>query len=117
MIRPDYYSTNGKDLFALMQEGLLTEAEFRGFMKGNAFKYVKRYDQKNGLEDLDKAITYLTVLREHEAARSKPKNPSGEAMAVVGRAFSSNTLSEPEHKPRKEDKYNDKRPTHQHVKG
>lgn len=69
MIKPDYYKPNGKDLFEIMQDGLLTEAEFRGFMKGNIFKYVTRYERKNGSEDLEKAMTYLAELSAHESKK------------------------------------------------
>ena len=31
----------------------------------NAIKYAWRWKQKNGVEDIDKAIWYLTRLREH----------------------------------------------------
>ena len=45
--------------------------EFRGFAKGNVIKYVWRYEDKNGLEDLKKARWYLDLLifsMENEAA-------------------------------------------------
>lgn len=34
------------------------------FIEGNVIKYVCRHRQKNGAEDLDKAIHYLTYLKE-----------------------------------------------------
>ena len=37
-------------------------AAFRGFLKGNVMKYVFRYEQKNGVEDLQKARWYLERL-------------------------------------------------------
>lgn len=40
----------------------LTEEEFRGFCKGNAFKYVWRERHKGGAEDLAKAAWYLARL-------------------------------------------------------
>jgi hypothetical protein len=36
--------------------------EFKGFLKGNIQKYVWRYAQKNGAEDLEKAKWYLERL-------------------------------------------------------
>lgn len=35
------------------------------FVEGNIIKYVCRHRHKNGKEDLDKAIHYLELLREH----------------------------------------------------
>jgi hypothetical protein len=36
--------------------------DFRGFLKGNIVKYVWRYEDKNGLEDLKKCRWYLDLL-------------------------------------------------------
>ena len=44
-----------------------------GFLEGNAIKYIVRHKQKNGIEDINKAIHYLEKLKEHEASRSKDK--------------------------------------------
>lgn len=35
-----------------------------GWCEGNAIKYICRYRQKNGSQDIDKAIHYLTLLKE-----------------------------------------------------
>jgi hypothetical protein len=37
-----------------------------GYLQGNVIKYVCRYKQKNGAEDLKKAIHYLQLLLEVE---------------------------------------------------
>lgn len=79
-IRPKYYQgQDGKDLFDRFEEGLLTPDEVRGFYKGNLFKYVARYQGKNGLQDLDKAGTYLHRLRQFEAQLNDglDKKPDG----------------------------------------
>lgn len=67
MIRPGYYK--GKDLFDRFEEGLLTKEEVVGFYKGNIIKYVTRYQDKNGIEDLEKASTYLERLKKYEKIR------------------------------------------------
>lgn len=36
-----------------------------GFCEGNIVKYITRYKDKNGLEDLNKALWYITYLIEH----------------------------------------------------
>jgi hypothetical protein len=36
-----------------------------GFIEGNIIKYVTRYKNKNGLEDLKKAKQYIEILIEH----------------------------------------------------
>jgi len=42
----------------------MSKQEFKGYLKGNIQKYVWRYDRKNGLEDLEKALNYLHRLIE-----------------------------------------------------
>lgn len=37
-----------------------------GFIEGNVIKYVCRHKLKNGVEDIDKAIHYLELLKELE---------------------------------------------------
>ena len=46
----------------LAMEAMLTQDEFRGFLRGNIFKYMWRYKDKNGIEDLRKANWYLDRL-------------------------------------------------------
>lgn len=70
-IKPKYYrGEDGKDLFDRFEEGLLSKDEVRGFYKGNIVKYVARYQGKNGLQDLDKAGTYLHRLKQFETKLS-----------------------------------------------
>ena len=40
-----------------------------GFLEGNAIKYIVRHRQKNGIQDISKAIHYLEKLKEHELER------------------------------------------------
>jgi hypothetical protein len=40
-----------------------------GFLDGNAVKYISRWRDKGGIEDLEKAIHYLSKLIETERAR------------------------------------------------
>lgn len=47
-----------------MIEMSMTQEEFLGYLKGNVQKYLIRYKHKGKpLEDLDKALWYLTKLR------------------------------------------------------
>lgn len=60
--KPKHYmfEIDGKETQAIdIVKGLLTEEEFRGFIKGSYYTYLMRADRKNGLEDLQKAKTYL----------------------------------------------------------
>lgn len=73
MIKPDYYQLNDSkdDLFSFFEKGLLTTDEARGFYKGNVIKYVTRYQDKNGVEDLEKAQTYLDQLTKFEEKQAE----------------------------------------------
>lgn len=57
-VSPDHYKHGGIDPIDYMRMKL-SEESFRGFCIGNIIKYVSRYEQKNGLEDLKKAQVYL----------------------------------------------------------
>lgn len=42
-----------------------------GYLEGNIIKYVSRYKDKNGIEDLEKAKHYLEKLIEEEKLNAK----------------------------------------------
>lgn len=48
-------------------EANYTKEEFVGFLRGNAHKYLARYKDKNGIEDLKKAIHYIEKLIQVES--------------------------------------------------
>lgn len=45
-------------------QAVLTEEEFRGYLKGNQIKYLLRHNSKNGEEDLNKAFVYMRMYNE-----------------------------------------------------
>lgn len=60
-----HYKNQGIEPIDLMRNNFSKE-EFAGFLQGNVLKYMLRYKDKNGLEDLKKAKTYLTWLIKEE---------------------------------------------------
>lgn len=60
-----HYKNQGIEPIDLMRKNFSKE-EFAGFLQGNVLKYMLRYKDKNGVEDLKKAKTYLTWLIEEE---------------------------------------------------
>ena len=60
---PSHYKQFGREVIDTMQ-GMSTPEEFKGYLKLNAIKYLSRYQGKNGVEDLDKAIWYVSKLKE-----------------------------------------------------
>ena len=58
-INPDHYDNSGIDVIDFCQ------AKNLDFMQGNVIKYVFRYKNKNGLEDLEKAKEYIDRMIEN----------------------------------------------------
>lgn len=60
--RPSHYTQGGIECLDAI-EAALTPDEFRGFLKGNAFKYLWREKHKgNALQDMKKAVFYINRL-------------------------------------------------------
>lgn len=54
-----------------------------GYMAGNVIKYVSRYREKNGIEDLKKARHYIDMMIEFEQeAEKKPVQPLTQQLNV-----------------------------------
>lgn len=54
-----------------------------GYMAGNVIKYVSRYKEKNGVEDLKKARHYIDMMIEFEqGAEEKPVKPVAFSLAA-----------------------------------
>lgn len=58
---PKHYTSGQYEVIDVIKDWLTPE-EFRGYIKGNAIKYVSRERYKNGDEDLFKTIFYLNYL-------------------------------------------------------
>lgn len=61
---PKHYTSGKYEVIDILQDQLTPE-QFKGFLKGNIFKYVARSELKNGKEDLEKARWYLNKLIEN----------------------------------------------------
>lgn len=74
MSEPDYYNKNGLSPLKAFEEGLLSEEEYIGFLKGNIIKYTIRAGEKTEDSSLDiiKAIDYLHYL--HQALKKRSEN-------------------------------------------
>lgn len=57
-----YRTASGKQLFDVLESDLLSTEEFRGFLKANIYKYLHRYQHKNGTDDLRKIKVYVDRL-------------------------------------------------------
>lgn len=67
--KPNHYHKNGIDVIGYLEQHFPSKATVtvaEGFFIGNVIKYVSRYKEKNGIEDLEKAMFYLEKLIELE---------------------------------------------------
>lgn len=64
----DHYATKSIQPWDVMQSWF-TPNQFIGYLRGNCIKYLARYQDKNGVEDLLKARHYLDKLIEVEGGR------------------------------------------------
>jgi hypothetical protein len=62
---PPHYTQGGIECIAAIRASMSKES-FAGYCKGNALKYIWRYQDKGGVEDLEKAQVYLGWLIETE---------------------------------------------------
>jgi hypothetical protein len=59
----DHYTNKAIQPWAAMESWMTPEA-FQGFLQGNAIKYLARWQDKGGVDDLRKARHYLDKLIE-----------------------------------------------------
>lgn len=60
-INPMHYKAGGIETIDYIKSKMTAEA-FEGYLQGNVIKYISRYRNKNGIEDLHKAEWYLCRL-------------------------------------------------------
>lgn len=65
----DHYASKTVQPWQAMESWMSAEA-FSGYLQGNCIKYLSRYRDKNGIEDLKKAQHYLAKLCKHESERN-----------------------------------------------
>lgn len=72
-INPSHYTSGAIEAIEAIEASMSPEA-FKGALKANVIKYVWRYEQKRGSEDLRKAKWYLerliAVKEQEEASRN-----------------------------------------------
>lgn len=69
---PNHYCQGGIECIKAI-EASMTPEEFQGYCKGNVMKYIWRFREKNGLEDLKKAEVYLGWMIESKEKQEKTK--------------------------------------------
>lgn len=83
---PSHYTSGGIECIEAI-ESSMGEAAYKGFLKGNVLKYVWRYEQKKGAEDLRKAQWYLQRLIDIREAEEQKASSIKEASKEVVKAI------------------------------
>lgn len=84
LIKPHYYHQNGTDVIDFIETMHGVQAAIE-FCRGNVYKYTCRFQEKNGVEDLQKAKTYINRLMKLE---TKHKDYTGAKRTDSKRTFS-----------------------------
>ena len=71
-----YVLEHGSDSMDLIAK-ILGREQFKGFLRGNALKYLIRYELKGGVEDLYKAMDYIERLANLEEEPEDEAHESG----------------------------------------
>ena len=64
VLHPSHYCKDGGVECIDAIRASMTPEAFAGYCKGNVMKYIFRYEDKGGVEDLRKAMVYLAWLTE-----------------------------------------------------
>jgi hypothetical protein len=62
-IRPNYYRKGNLECYEV-QCASMGLTKFQGYLEGCVYKYLWRWEEKNGKQDLEKAVEYLVKLIE-----------------------------------------------------
>lgn len=73
---PDYYRKNGIECFQAIDAAICNLQGADAFDTGNAIKYLWRWREKNGVEDLKKAVVYIQRIIEREEKPCKLNAPT-----------------------------------------
>jgi hypothetical protein len=74
---PRYYNNNGLQPFDVMKAWSSTDTEmthYEAFFRFNVLKYLWRYRNKNGMDDLQKALHYMQLLIKEYGDENKNLN-------------------------------------------
>ena len=72
---PDHYNSGKFEVIDIIEEFTKDLSGIEAVDTGNAIKYVLRWHKKNGVQDVKKAIWYLTHLAEHLEEKGNPSTP------------------------------------------
>ena len=72
---PSHYCKGGMECIDAIKAAVSDIADpFEAYCTGNIIKYIWRWNDKNGVEDLNKAKQYADIIIEYRASKDKPDN-------------------------------------------
>lgn len=84
-INPSHYKQGGMESIDVIKAFTGDLKGVDAFCAGNAIKYILRFTKKNGIEDVEKAIWYLTYLRDHMSGKDVTRKPQDIQFIAVNR--------------------------------
>ena len=82
---PSHYCKGGMECIDAIKAAVSDITDpFEAYCTGNIIKYIWRWNDKNGMEDLKKAKQYADIIIEYRANRDKPEtgNPVAEVSEI-----------------------------------
>ena len=76
---PSHYCKGGMECIDAIKAAVSDITDpFEAYCTGNIIKYIWRWNDKNGVEDLNKAKQYADIIIEYRASKDKPEtgNPT-----------------------------------------
>lgn len=64
-INPDHYKQGDIECIDAIKSAVVGKDGFSGYCTGNVIKYLWRFENKNGSEDIRKGIWYMNALLKH----------------------------------------------------
>lgn len=81
---PSHYNTGEYEVIDYIQDKLTSE-QFEGYCVGNILKYVSRYQHKNGVEDIKKAVWYASRMVSSMEDNAEPERNTMQSQNVTQR--------------------------------
>ena len=83
---PSHYCKGGMECIDAIKAAVSDITDpFEAYCTGNIIKYIWRWNDKNGVEDLNKAKQYADIIIGHRASKDKPE--SGNTVTVKPHQF------------------------------
>lgn len=62
---PNHYNQGGIECIEAIKSAIAGKTGIEAFCVGNVIKYLWRFEEKNGIEDINKSIWYATYLKNY----------------------------------------------------